>query len=275
MAPSVTAPSIGIFDSGVGGLSIFHTIRARLPGTRLYYLSDNLYFPYGMRTEDEVVSCTLRATTRFIDKCSLDVLVIACNTASTVALPHLRSTFKVPVVGVVPAIKPAAALSQTGTIALLATPGTVKRPYTDELIQSFASQCRVIKTASTALVELAETKLRGGIVDQSRIAADVRRLFAESPVDKQTRLDVVVLGCTHFPLLKPELELAAPWPVAWIDSSDAIAARVDYLLTERAIDGKTALGGGAETAYFTLVDASVGMLEAALNGIGFKSVEAL
>jgi glutamate racemase len=98
------APVIGVIDSGVGGLSVLEAVRRRLPGARYHYLSDNLHFPYGLRSEDDVVACVLRATTRFIDKCSLDMLVVACNTMSTVALPHLRARFKIPVVGVVPAI---------------------------------------------------------------------------------------------------------------------------------------------------------------------------
>jgi glutamate racemase len=275
-ALTVASPSIGVFDSGVGGLSVLDALRRKLPNARFHYLSDNLNFPYGTRAEDDVVACVMRACGRFIDKCSLDILVVACNTASTVALPHLRSRFAVPVVGVVPAIKPAAVLTKTGTIALLATPGTVRRPYTDDLIAQFAAHVRVIKSGSSALVALAEQKLRDEPLDTALITAEVQRMFDESPKEESARLDVVVLGCTHFPLLVAELKAVAPWPVRWIDSSEAIAARTAYLAAERGLmKTHDAPMAPLPTAFFTKMDAGVGALAPALEKMGFGGVEAL
>lgn len=268
------APTIGVFDSGVGGLSIFATVQSRIRAASMLYCSDNLNFPYGTRTEADVTLCVLRATTRFVAKCSLDILVIACNTASTVALPELRARLGIPVVGVVPAIKPAANLSRTGTIALLATPGTVARPYTDELIQQFAPTCKVLKHGSSWLVHAAELKLRGEPLDQARMQAEVDALFAGSPLEPEKRLDQVVLGCTHFPLLVDELRAASPWPVGWIDSSEAVAARTEYLCTEKGYV-RDAPRRTPPVAYFTKADAGAEQLKPALLARGFLSIDVL
>lgn len=270
---SPAAPAIGVFDSGVGGLSIFEAVRRRLPGARYAYCSDNGNFPYGTKSEDEVVRVTQAGAERFIAKAGLDLLIIACNTASTVALPHLRSKFAVPVVGVVPAIKPAAAMTRTRTIALLATPGTVARAYTDELIQSFAPSCRVIRLGSRLLMGMAERKLRGEPVSVGEIRADIQPMFDQSPSEEFKRLDTVVLGCTHFPLLLAELEAAAPWPVQWIDSSEAIAARTEYLMTNLGIDVRTVRDVPPPIAYFTQFDAGAEALRPALEGRGFAGLD--
>ncbi len=226
-----------IFDSGVGGLSVAAEIRRLLPDTTLTYAADDAFRPYGNKTEGELrarlpgLLCTLEEMTQ------PDIIVIACNTASTTALGDIRRAVRCPVVGVVPAIKPAAQLSRTKVIGVLGTPGTVKRKYVDQLISEFAADCRVILQGSVGLVGLAEAKLSGEVISQSAIKAEISPLF-DGP--NGTDIDAVVLACTHFPLLKSELEVAAPHHVTWIDSGEAVAKRVKFVLGKPAF-GQTAV----------------------------------
>ena len=215
-----SAPNVLIFDSGVGGLSILREVHQRLPHCRLLYACDNRAFPYGTKSEPDLVERVDLVLKALIQATSPDIVVIACNTASTLALPKIRAHFSKPVVGVVPAIKPAAALSTSRTIGLLATPGTASRPYTQWLIDEFASDCKVIRVGSAELVELAESRLRGGNVPLDTVAGIITPLF-DDPA-----MDTLVLACTHFPLLQAELEAAAPRAVHWVDSGAAIARRV-------------------------------------------------
>ncbi len=222
-----SSPTILIFDSGVGGLSIYQEVRRLVPTATFVYASDNEAFPYGTKQEDEVVSRVDDVLRRLTSRFAPEVMVVACNTASTVALPKIRSRISIPVVGVVPAIKPAARISQTRVIGLLATPGTVKRAYTQDLIEEFAADCTVLRVGSAELVDLAENKLRGKHVNLQTVRRIIAPLFKG---ENGGRLDTVVLGCTHFPLLLKELECAAPRAVRWIDSGPAIAKRVRSLL---------------------------------------------
>lgn len=219
-----SAPKILVFDSGVGGLSVLAALRERLPGCDFVFACDNAAFPYGTKSDVELIDRVDRVVCQLVRHLDPELVVIACNSASTVALPRLRAQLQQPVVGVVPAIKPAAELSATGVIGLLGTPGTVRRQYTRELIADFAAHCEVISLGSTELVEIAERALRGTAPDPRHLRAIVAPLFAA------TALDTVVLACTHFPLLGEELAAAAPRPVRWIDSGDAIARRVASLL---------------------------------------------
>lgn len=264
-----TAPAIGVFDSGVGGLSIYASIAKRLPEARYAFCSDNAHFPYGVRDEADVIHCVVGACERFVAKAGLDILVIACNTASTAALPALRDRLKIPVVGVVPAIKPAVSLSKTKVIGLLATPGTVKRSYTDDLVKQHAAGTHVVRVGSSALVEMAEGKLRGITPDPAAVRREIEPMFTTKAPGK---VDVIVLGCTHFPLLTPELAAAAPWPVTWLDSGDAVAARVS-VLTHAMIPTTHQLL--APTVYFTRLDANAAALSVALKEYGFASLAAV
>lgn len=269
-------PLIAVFDSGVGGLSIFAAIKARLPGARYTYLADNANLPYGTRSEADVLSCTTAATSRLVDDTSPDLLVIACGTVSTVALPMLRARFGIPVVGVVPAIKPAAEVTKSGTIGLLATPATIKRPYTDALISQHASKCRVLRLGSTWLVEAAERKLRGESLSLAEVAAELGAMFEASPSAAESRLDTVVLGCTHFPLLAEEFSRAAPWPVAWVDSSAGVAARVEFLLGDLANELRQEPDVAHQTlAYVTKKGPAEGALRRHLQTLGFSDLEEL
>lgn len=222
-----TPPRVLVFDSGVGGLSVAREIQQRLPGLPLVYASDNGFFPYGTKGEIELIARVDLVIRRLLALYPVDMLVIACNTASTLTLPHLRSQLSLPIVGVVPAIKPAAKLSQTGVIGLLATPATVARPYTHELMREYAPHCDVISLGSSELVQIAEQKLRGETIDENAIARIVTELMRH---EKAPLMDVLVLACTHFPLLKEELSLYLPETVQLIDSGEAIARRVEYLL---------------------------------------------
>lgn len=219
--------SIVVYDSGVGGLTVYQEIVQRCTDNDIVFVSDNDAFPYGTKTEKELVERVVAVVERISHQYSPDVLVIACNSASTVVLPVLRDRFDFDVVGVVPAIKPAAHVSNTKRICLLATPGTVARRYTDELISGFASDCDVIKIGSTELVQLAEQKLRGKALDISQISAIIK------PVIDDVCIDVIVLACTHFPLLNKEIERVLNInhrEVILIDSGAAIAQRVSFLL---------------------------------------------
>ncbi|MEE9346794.1 MAG: glutamate racemase [Robiginitomaculum sp.] len=216
-----------IFDSGIGGLSVARHIHALLPAAVLTYVADDEFRPYGDKSEAQLNARLPGLLASLEIACQPDVIVIACNTASTTALPAIRAAVNAPVVGVVPAIKPAAQQSLTKSIAVLGTPGTVARAYVDDLISEFASDCAVTLVGSTALVEMAERKLAGGPVDMARLKREIAPIF--TPPNGHN-IDAVVLACTHFPLLVDELEKSAPHKVAWIDSGAAIARRTKLLL---------------------------------------------
>ncbi len=266
-APPSRPPRVLVFDSGVGGLSVLDEIRRLTPWCELVYVSDNAAFPYGVKGEMELVDRVDRVLRHLIRREEPDILVVACNSASTLALPHIRSHFERPVVGVVPAIKPAAALTRTGVIGLLATPGTVARPYTQQLIDDFAGHCHVIRVGSSRLVELAEQHLRGQPVSREELEIITAPLFATTP---QGEADVVVLACTHFPLLRERLAGAAPRALAWIDSGSAIARRVASLLPA---DCDRTQRHFAWRCLFTAEDASLARLRPALDRLECASVE--
>ena len=257
------AREVLVFDSGVGGLSVLGAVAERLPGVRLTYACDNAAFPYGSKPEDALVARVDAVLTTLVERFAPDLLVVACNTASTVALPRLRDRLALPVVGTVPAIKPAVALSRRRVIGLLATPGTVGRAYTRDLIREFAGDCEVVSVGSSELVHLAEAKLRGEAVPQDRLQ-EILRPFFDRPPARQP--DVIVLGCTHFPLLRDELQGAAPAEVAWIDSAEAIAKRVEALLAP--IDAAAAPRALPHRAVFTAERADVAALAVALRTFG-------
>lgn len=216
-----------VFDSGVGGLSVFDAIAASGAEVELDYMADNAWLPYGLKTDAELRARVPALLHSMTQQWAPDLVVVACNTASTIALDTVRAALTIPVVGVVPPIKPAAALTRTGVIGILATPATVRRAYTNDLIAQFAPDKRVIRFGSAALVAAAEQKLRGEPVDKSAIAEAIEGLFG-APGGGE--LDVVALACTHFPLLDKELADAAPRACVWLDSGDAIARRVTSVL---------------------------------------------
>lgn len=227
--PKQVRPII-IFDSGVGGLSIYQEIKRALPELSVVYCSDSAAFPYGSKSEDEVIERTSYCLGELAKMYQPLLAVIACNTASTISLPRVREELNFPVVGVVPAIKTASELSSNRCIGLLATPGTIERSYTDQLITDFADDCEVIRVGSSELVHLAEQSLRGETIASEHLQNIVAPFFQneQSP-------DTIVLGCTHFPLLKKALDEVVPKPVQWVDSGAAIARRVSSLLENESL----------------------------------------
>jgi glutamate racemase len=217
-----------LFDSGMGGLTVARAVRHELPFAQLVYAADNAAFPFGAWPEDALVRRILAVMAELVDRVHPDLVVIACNTASTIALAQLRDRFKVPFVGTVPAIKPAAAQTKSGIVGVLATPGTVRREYTHGLIQSFAANCRVLLHGAPGLAEMAERKLKGTAVDLDELRAEISPVFVE---EQGRRTDIVVLGCTHYPLLSDELARVEPWVVRYINPAPAIARRVADVLS--------------------------------------------
>lgn len=253
-----------IFDSGVGGLSILQEIRQQYPHCSVFYASDNAAFPYGTKSETALVERVDTVLHHLEQVTQADIIVVACNTASTVALPRIRERFTQAVIGVVPAIKPAAALSQTKTIALLATPGTVNRDYTHTLIREFAHDCEVVSVGSSELVHLAERKLRGETITQAELAPIV------APIRDNTHIDTIVLACTHFPLLKTELQQALPNITYWVDSGEAIARRVGHWIKELELSQSS--DTCSSTAYFTEENSTIHALQNTLHGFGIHTV---
>jgi glutamate racemase len=208
-------------DSGVGGLSVLGPTRALLPTAPIVYVADSAAFPYGIRSEAEIAARVPALLGRLTERFRPRLAVIACNTASTIALPYVRAALDIPVVGTVPAIKPAAEQSRTRVIGVLGTPATVRQPYVDDLAAVHASDCTVLRHGSAELVAMAEAKLRGEPIDPAEVAAAV------APLTDQN-MDVVVLACTHFPLLGQELAAALPG-VAQVDGAAGIARRIKHL----------------------------------------------
>ena len=212
-----------IFDSGVGGLSVLGPTRALLPTAPIVYVADHGGYPYGTKTEAEIASRVPALLAQLVETFQPRLAVIACNTASTIALDHARAALDLPVVGTVPAIKPAAELSKSRVIGVLGTEATVRQPYVDNLAVEFASDCTIIRHGSPELVALAEAKLASEAVSVDQVRAATQPMF-----EQDKRIDTVVLACTHFPLLADELGAAFPG-LTWIDGGPGIARRIAFL----------------------------------------------
>lgn len=256
------------FDSGVGGLSVLGPARALLASAAFVYAADSAGFPYGTKSEAEIAARVPALLGRLVERYRPRLVVIACNTASTIALPVVRAALDLPVVGTVPAIKPAAALSKTRVIGVLGTEATVRQPYIDRLTAEFASDCSVIRHGSAELVLLAERKLRGAVIKPGEVAAALGGQFAQPHGD---RIDTVVLACTHFPLLIDELRAAAPRPIAFVDGSEGIARRIIALTQGQDWPDQRPPG----VAVFTRMDANVEALKPALSRYGFDTIATL
>jgi glutamate racemase len=218
------------FDSGVGGLSVLEPTRVLLPSAPIVYVADNAGYPYGGRSEQEIASRVPALLGRLVERFHPRLAVMACNTASTIALEHVRSALDLPVVGTVPAIKPAAAMSKSRVIGVLGTEATVRQPYVDNLAAEFAADCTIIRHGSPELVDLAEAKLAGEEVTVHAVRGAAQSMF---DAGEGSRIDVGVLACTHFPLLRTELSEAFP-DVQWIDGGPGIARRIAFLTREQA-----------------------------------------
>ncbi len=213
------------FDSGVGGLSVLGPTRALLPTAPIVYAADSAGFPYGRKSDAELASRIPALLGRLVERFHPRLAVIACNTASTIALDHVRSALDLPVVGTVPAIKPAAEISKSRVIGVLGTEATVRQRYVEDLASRFASDCTIIRYGSPELVELAEAKLRGDDLSINAVRSAAQPMF-DAP--QGSNIDTVVLACTHFPLLEDELRAAFPG-ISYVDGGAGIARRIDYL----------------------------------------------
>jgi glutamate racemase len=220
-------PTILLFDSGLGGLTVLREIVRARPDAHYVYVADDAFFPYGHHSEEQIIARVVPLVGELIKTHAPDLVVIACNTASTLVMSHLRNAYDVPFVGTVPAIKPACASSKTKRVSVLGTKGTVKREYTRKLIHDFAEGCEVTLVGSAELAALAESALSGNEISDKDIAAEIAPCFVEHG---GARTDTIVLACTHYPLLLDRLIKLAPWPVDWIDPAPAIARRVSDLL---------------------------------------------
>lgn len=210
-----------VFDSGIGGLTVLREARVLMPERGFVYVADDAAFPYGSWEEGALQERILSLFERLLDDHQPELCVIACNTAFTLAGAALREKFPhMTFVGTVPAIKPAAERTRTGLVSVLATPGTVKRAYTRDLIQSFATQCHVRLVGSENLARMAESYIRGEAISDDEVLAEIAPCFVEKDGEKT---DIVVLACTHYPFMANLFRRLAPWPVDWLDPAEAIA----------------------------------------------------
>jgi glutamate racemase len=260
--PATAAPTILIFDSGVGGLTVYREVAAARPDATYVYVADDAGFPYGNQPETVLIARIVDVIGKAIAQHAPDLVVVACNTASTLALSQLRARFSVPFVGTVPAIKPACAQSKTKRVAVLGTQATVSREYTRALIREFAAGCDVALVGSSHLATFAEAKLAGSAVPDAAIKAEIAGCFVDAD---GRRTDTVVLACTHYPLLTDRFRAVAPWPVDWLDPAPAIARRVADLLRDRPPGAAPA----PPRIVFTSGRPPSPALAAALNDYGF------
>lgn len=220
-------PDVLVFDSGLGGLTVLRELVKARPDAAYTYVADDAFFPYGPRGEAELTVRVVPLMQDLIDRHRPALVVIACNTASTLVMAELRAAYQVPFVGTVPAIKPACATSKSRRVSVLGTRGTVRREYTRGLIRDFAQGCDVTLVGSGNLATLAEAALKGEPVTDAEIAAEIAPCF----IDGAARTDTIVLACTHYPLLLERFAALAPWPVEWIDPAPAIARRCADLVS--------------------------------------------
>jgi glutamate racemase len=260
------AARVLVFDSGLGGLTVFAEIVKTRPDAALVYVADDAAFPYGALAEPALIARVMSLMEALVTRHAPELVVIACSTASTLVLAPLRARYpSLAFVGVAPAIKPAAAASRSRLISVLATPGTVARDYTQALVREFAGDCEVELVGSPRLASLAERFMRGQEIEDSEIAGEIAPCFVEK---QGRRTDSIVLACTHYPLLLDHFIRLARWPVDYIDPAPAIARRVDALLAPAS--GINAAGAGA-TAIFTSGAAPGAALQAALRKFGLLS----
>ena len=260
-----------MFDSGVGGLTVVRALRLQNANVQIAYAGDNAAFPYGDWQESKLIKRMSDVMAVLIDRLKPDVVVIACNTASTVGLEALRQKFDVPFVGTVPAIKPAANGTKSGLISVLATPGTVKREYTKALIDTYAFHCDVTLLGAENLAQMAEEKLAGRKVDLNALKKEIAPVFVKAG---GKRTDVVVLGCTHYPLLVEEMKQVASWPVSFIDPAPAIARQALKVVagnTSQAIDKDLAEFAGI--VLLTGKNLRGGLDRAVFENFGFRQLE--
>jgi glutamate racemase len=261
-----TAPIL-LFDSGIGGLTVLAELRKLLPQAPVIYVADEGGLPYGEKTEAQVAARVCGLLGRLTEIYRPRLVCIACNTASTIALGMVREVLALPVVGTVPAIKPAAAMTQTGAIGLLGTAATIRQAYVDNLEREFAADKLLLRHAAPDLVQAAEAKLRGETPDTAVFAAAAQGLRGQPGGE---RIDTVVLACTHFPLLEEELDRALGGGVQFVDGAAGIARRIAFLT-----QGQEFHRVHPDVAVFTGEDGAIEKLKPALRAYGLETVERL
>jgi glutamate racemase len=254
-----------LFDSGVGGLTVYDALRDMLPNSPVIYAADLAGLPYGTKTEAQIAARVAGLLGRMAERYQPRLACIACNTASTIALGMVRDVLEIPIVGTVPAIKPAAALTQTGTIGLVGTEATIRQAYVDDLEAQFAQGKHLLRIAAPGLVAAAEAKLRGRPVDPALIADVHARLTA---MPGAADIDTLVLACTHFPLLADELAAAFGPQVHQVDGARGIARRIAHLL-----EGQAFTAPGPNRFIITGPMSGAEGLETALAARGFGPAE--
>ncbi len=256
-----TSPIL-LFDSGLGGLSVLEEVSRAVPDAPVIYAADTAGLPYGEKTEAEIAARVAGLLGRMSERFAPRLICIACNTASTIALGMVRSVLHVPIVGTVPAIKPAAAITRTGTIGLLGTAATIRQSYVDDLEAEFAEDKRLIRYAAPELVGAAETKLRGGPPADAVFTAAIEGLRSQPGGEA---IDTIVLACTHFPLLEDELRAAIGPGITFVHGAEGIARRIQSLTQdqqfEKDCENRAIVTGPVDLA-----------LPAALSPYGIRSV---
>ena len=265
----MTSCRLTILDSGIGGLSVVREIRRLLPGAALIYIADNAGFPYGGLDDATLIDRLERIVGAALRETEPDLFVIACNTASTIALAALRRKFSVPFVGVVPAVKWAGSVSRSGVVGLLGTPATVRRDYVRDLIDRFAPHCEFVTLGSPNLAAMAEAKFRGETLNTDEIRTEIAPLFDAAA---SAKLDTVILACTHYGFLLPEFLAVAPEGITWLDPAEAVARRVRHLIGERGPSASVAQSQSWNLAIFTSHMTNQAELEAPFAAYGFSEL---
>ena len=221
--------TILVFDSGIGGLSVLREARLLMQELPFVYVGDDAGFPYGDWEEQALTQRMVGVFETLISTFKPSLAIVACNTASTLIMPALRERFDIPFVGIVPAIKPAAERTHSGLISVLATPGTVSRAYTKNLVAEFAGDCEVRLVGATQLARMAEQHMQLQPIDSQLLREEIRPCFVQRG---HRKTDIVTLGCTHYPFLVNEMRKIAPWPVDWLDPAYAVARQARRVLLE-------------------------------------------
>lgn len=262
-----TAPLL-FFDTGMGGLSVLREAQKLLPNAPIVYAADYAGMPYGMKSEEELSTRIPLLLGQLVERYKPQLVTIACNTASTIALDVVRSVLDIPVVGTVPAVKPASLMTKTGVIGLLGTRATIRQPYVDRLAAEFASDKRLLRFGAPDLVDAAEAKLRGETPDPKIIQAAISGLTRQ---EYGEQIDTVVLACTHFPLVQEELQKSFVRDIQFIDGSQGIARQIAYLT--RKTNWPKVSGNGVFVTTGAL--AQLALYRDVLDEFGLTKLEAL
>ncbi|GBQ98295.1 glutamate racemase [Gluconacetobacter liquefaciens] len=254
------------FDSGIGGFGIVRALRGRLPGTPVDYLADTAIYPYGEQEDAALIARVVTLMGEAIASLAPDLVVIACNTASTLALGALRERYDIPFVGCVPPIKWAAELSRTRTVGLLATRATVRRPYLRALQQRYAPDCTLLAHGARGLADLAERAFRGHAAPPDIVQRELAALFEQPGGD---RIDVVGIGCTHYTFLMDAFRAASPPGMIWLDPADAVARQAATVL--QTLPPQPEALHRRDRAFFTTMPAEPARMTTAMAALGYSA----